>query len=418
MKRATAIPPYPDLLVVSYFVPPFAEAQAIQVGNLLGAQEGRMLLACGRPTPAQSDPGSRLAPRHRQSRVLAIPFQPHPLALKLETRARNARVPLAGRSPDLFHSWRRPALRAIRQALAELAWRPRVLLTFGQPWTDHLIGLRLQRELGLPWLAHFSDPWADSPFAPRDPLTATYIRRTEARVVRAAQRVLFTSPESRDLAMSRYPPPHCHKGGVVTHSFQPRDYPAEGFQAGDRRVIRYLGTFYSKRDPSLLAQPLRILQATRPELLKGLRLEIIGGYHAPPGQAPPFAGLPDGLVVFRDYVPHDQSLALMAQAEALLVIEFPVPRSEWLPSKIIEYIGARRPILGMVPPGASRRVIESVGGSTADPSDPQAVAAMLARHLSQPPLPSPWGDARARREYEVARQAGLLLEEMRAVLEG
>src|SRR5262245_61291931 len=57
--------------------------------------------------------------------------------------------------------------RAAKAALAEISQRSAsALITFGQPWTDHLIGLRIrQRHPKLHWVAHFSDPWTDSPYS-------------------------------------------------------------------------------------------------------------------------------------------------------------------------------------------------------------------------------------------------------------
>lgn len=405
------------LLVVSFHFPPTAEPRAIQVGNLLGAVDWPLLVARGDDPRRRPDPSLTTRLTHPQSRVLAIPYRPHPVGVRLEFHGSNYKLPLAGYSPDMFHYWRRPAVKAIRQALKDLPWRPRAVVTFAQPWTTHLVGLDLARGLDLPWLAHFSDLWADWPFMPQDPLTRAYNRRLEAAVVSQASRVLFTSPETLELVMAKYPPALVAKAGLLTHSFVPGHYPARGYQPGPRRVIRYLGNFYGRRHPGLLVEPLRILQASRPELLASLTIEIVGSYQ-PPASGGPFAGLPPGLLVFRPAVPHQDCLALMAQAEALLVIEFPVERSVWLPSKIVEYMGAGRPILGMVPEGASRRVIRDVGGLTADPADPQAVAAMLARHLEQPVPASPWGDQTVRASYQVESQAAQLEREVRQALAG
>ena len=42
-------------------------------------------------------------------------------------------------------------------------------VSFAQPWTNHLVGMRLHRDSGLPWVAHFSDPWIDSPYQQGSP---------------------------------------------------------------------------------------------------------------------------------------------------------------------------------------------------------------------------------------------------------
>ena len=58
----------------------------------------------------------------------------------------------------------------IRRAGTELQKELKVekydaLVTFAQPWVDHLIGLEVKRRHpSLPWVVHFSDPWVDSPY--------------------------------------------------------------------------------------------------------------------------------------------------------------------------------------------------------------------------------------------------------------
>ena len=39
-----------------------------------------------------------------------------------------------------------------------------VLVTFAQPWIDHMVGIEVRRRRDVPWLAHFSDPWVDSSY--------------------------------------------------------------------------------------------------------------------------------------------------------------------------------------------------------------------------------------------------------------
>lgn len=407
-----------DLLVVSFFYPPIVEARAIQVGNLLGALEGRVLLVCAQAPGLRADPSLDPALPHPDSRLLRVPWQPSSLAARLAALARSRNLPLIGRCPDRYRSWIAPARRAILAALDRLAWRPQALASFGQPWSDHLLALDLTQRLGLPWLAHFSDLWSDWELGQADALTRACNRRLEARVMARAERLLFTTPETLDLVLAKYPPAWRNKAGVLSHSFAPGHYPADGFQPGGERVIRYLGTFYGQRHPALLGRPLAIIAQQRPELLKGVRFEIIGDYTPGPETRAALAGLPQDLVVFRPPVPHRQSLAMMASAEALLVIEFPHSRSVWLPSKIVEYIGAARPILGLAPAGAAQRVIREAGGVCADPLDSQAVAAMLMEHLARPPQASPWGEAQVRASWTAAVRAGQFRDEISKLVGG
>src|SRR4029079_14305822 len=65
------------------------------------------------------------------------------------------------RTPDEYRTWRR----AVVKTLERLSFDDtHVLVTFSHPLVDHVIGVELKRRLRMPWVAHFSDPWTDSPF--------------------------------------------------------------------------------------------------------------------------------------------------------------------------------------------------------------------------------------------------------------
>lgn len=87
------------------------------------------------------------------------------------------------------------------------------LRVFGQPRSDHLLGLHLKQRLRLPWLAHFSDPWTDTPFRRQGPF---------CRPVNDADRVIFTSAETLELVMRKYPAGRYAKACVLPHAYEPR----------------------------------------------------------------------------------------------------------------------------------------------------------------------------------------------------
>src|SRR6185295_13505704 len=103
--------------------------------------------------------------------------------------------------PDATRVWvPRAARAAVRIAAAgDCAG----LITFAQPWSDHVVGLRVKRATGLPWVAHFSDPWADSPYA--TPRQRSIWRRMEDEVVREVDAIVFVTDETAELVMAKYP---------------------------------------------------------------------------------------------------------------------------------------------------------------------------------------------------------------------
>ena len=72
--------------------------------------------------------------------------------------------------------------------------------------------------------------------------------------------------------------------------------------------------------------------------------------------------------------------AAAADADVLLVIDAPSDGpSVFLPSKLIDYLPFRKPILGLTPePGASARLLRRLGCPVAPPDDVDAIASALA----------------------------------------
>lgn len=403
-----------DLLAVSYMLPPNLYPQAIQVGRMLYNLPARIGVVCGQVHQFASgldcypDFDARLLYR------LEVPFTPRLSGWAHRLAAYG--IPLYARSPDEFKSWVPSAEKAVLDHFAKNPDRPQALLTFGEPMSDHLLGLRLKLKLALPWVAHFSDPWSDNPFRRRFFLSNFLNRRYEAQVVQHADRVIFTSQETLDLVMRKYPADWRTKARVLPHGFEPALYGERQREGDSNIVLRYLGNFYGNRSPLPLFKALAILNRESPSLLEGVRVELVGHVPARMFMNSAYKSLPAGLVQTVSTVPYQQSLRLMADADLLLVIDAPEDVSVFLPSKLVDYLGAGVPILGIVPPGASAKLISRMGGEVANPRDPGAVAEALrmalisAKEQMQSGGSGPWGNEQVRQEYCAERVSEKLHE--------
>ena len=394
------------VLAVSYFLPPALYPQAIQIGRLLShlpleigvvRGSGRQL---GTGLNGYADFDGQFA------FCLDIPFSPRLSGLAAALARRF--LPFYACVPDEFRSWVPRAERAIEQELRSRAFRPQVLLTFGVPMSDHLLGLRLKSKLGVPWLAHFSDPWVENAFHRHNILANVINRRLEHSVVAAADRLIFTSVETLDLVMRKYPLAWRQKALVLPHSFDPALYPVPSADSSGP-VVRYLGNFYGHRSPVPLFRALRTILLDEPALLARVRVELVGQMPRRMREHGTLCALPEGLVRLIDTVPYSRSLQLMSDADLLLVIDGPDDLSVFLPSKLVEYLGAGPPIFGIVPRGTSARLLARVGAPVADPRQPSEVARGLREALRlvharrSEPGRHAWGDPAVRAEFHIDR---------------
>ena len=119
--------------------------------------------------------------------------------------------------------------------------------------------------------------------------------------------------------------------------------------------------------------------------------------------APRLALKRSGCVSFLPKVTYLESLALMKSADLLLNIDASADISVFLPSKLVDYVGAARPIFGITPPGTSATLVRELGGWVADPKRPPEIADQLMLALSdiEQWRSQRWGDAAVQATYEV-----------------
>jgi Glycosyltransferase Family 4/Glycosyl transferases group 1 len=373
------------LLAVSWEMPPMYGPRATQVSRLLGA-----LTPLGwRSTVVCMDP-RRGGPHWRDGVDAVLPEGVDTLRVaspEEQTLVRAARrlFPSLRNSPDPQSVWIEPASSS---ALARArSTRPAGLVSFAQPWSDHLVGLRVHRATKLPWVAHFSDPWIDSAYLRATKGNLDAAAAFEADIIREATGVVFVTDETADLVMKKYPREWREKVAVIPHGFDPAassKAPAPSRRPGPLRIV-YAGRFYEGiRTPTMLLRALAQLK-TWMALENALEITIVGPHVVPFSRESSALGL-DGVVRWRDRVSPADALTLSTDADVLLVIDAPSHGpSPFLPSKLVDYLPLQKPILGITPrEGATARLLAQLGCPVAAPDDAKdierAIGDLLQRH--------------------------------------
>jgi glycosyltransferase involved in cell wall biosynthesis len=281
--------------------------------------------------------------------------------------------------PDEKWVWIADASRVASRLHAERKFD--VLVSFAQPWSDHLIGLRVHRATGLPWVAHFSDPWTDSPYLRGRAWQRRIWRRMEDDVVRQADALIFVNQQTKARTMRKYPGEWAGKAHVVPHAFDCADLTARRpgtTEDGPLRLV-YTGRFYEGiRTPEPMLRALSRIAARRP-LAREAHVVLVGTRVPAYERLASALGL-DAVVEFTGRVPFAQSAAIAASADVLLVIDAPSDDNLFLPSKLIDYLPLARPILGLTPAaGATADVLRALGHPIVPPDDEAAIAEAVER---------------------------------------
>lgn len=314
--------------------------------------------------------------------------------------------------------WIYPALRHLRRSGLE---RFDLILTCSQPHCNHLLGSRLKRMTAKPWVAFFSDPWTDNVYASfESEKVRRYHLTMEGEVMREADLVFFNSSETADLVLRKYPAATASKCGVLPHSFVPQWYRmGEGGapRTGKIRLVQ-TGHFYGPRTPMPLLKALA-------DLSRSLRLEEMLEFHFYGSMDDTYQRFMtehrlDRVVHLMGTVPYLKSLAVMNEADFLLLIDAPLTetaQSVFLPSKLVDYLGSGKPVLGITPAaGTSARVLRETGNFVCDIHDERAIRSMLERVASGTLRPAPRPEAV--RHYENREVCGRFYAELQSLHDG
>lgn len=400
------------ICAVSYAFPPMAFPRSIQVARLLGALGDDVTVFCAADPDAPDDSS---IPSPALGGVIRVPCR-----RGFAVRAVDALLYRTGTSwlkaPDVYAKWSEAVAGRISGMIENDGREPDILLTFGEPMSDHLAGLRIKTlSPSLKWIVHMSDPWADNPYRSGGRIAGFINGALEKKVFAAADMVLFTSPETMALAVKRYGASFADKCRVLPHCYDPSLFPSSRRVSSDGRyVVRYIGEFYGPRSPERFLRFVDALAVERPSLASGLTVEIIG---ASSKRAAPLVNkypLAAAATRFAPRVSYIESLRLMRDADCLLVLDAPFAVSPFFPSKLADYIGSGSFIFALAPEGAGSRIVKSLGGWSVDPSDEKSAVSKIGELLEKRPRAS-GSSVGAAKEYEVAQVVGRFNDYVRQV---
>lgn len=411
--------PLLKVLAVSFAYPPIALPRSTQVARLLRHLKTSTVLVCGDEEKVKKDFTIEAGAEDELEACIRVPFvlsSWQKFINRVSYHFHQSTWKQKNMAPDEYSLWKSAALNTVETFMKEKSYMPEVLVTFGQPFTCHLIGLELKHRYNLPWLAHFSDPWVDNPFSRYDEHAKQINLPLEKQVIEKADLLVFTSSETIDLVFEKYSDKLRLKTRVVPHCFDTTFVPERGIVRRAKLIVRYLGDFYGPRTPAPILRTLRLMLEKNIDDFNDVCFEFIGTNYTSIDPLSDSENLPEGLVIVRPSVDYQESLQLMADSDGLLVIDAPADVSVFLPSKLIDYTGAGKPILGLTPPGPAMTLIQQLNGFVADPIDSEAMInsmidfLKLLRYRQMSQDFSPWGSPEVRLKYEATHVAGLFSE--------
>ena len=316
--------------------------------------------------------------------------------------------------PDPRVGWVKPSVTALKAYLAEHPVD--AIITTGPPHSVHLIGQRLHKDLGTPWIPDFRDPWSRMYYLKHLPMTAgtwKKLLKLEQSVLDECSTVLACTPLMQEEFQAQTRTPVAN----ITNGYDEEDFTGPAPEGDGLFNITHTGLFAADGNPLALWKVLAKLAKTEPGFRQELRIRLVGKVDREVLDAIAAAGLSDNVVLLGP-LNHAEAVKEQRRASILLLPLRNDPQyAPILPGKLFEYLAARRPVLGIgQEEGAMAQVLFSTcAGITADWEDPAPMRAFLANAWHQHcegGVPATTGDITPYTRRAITRALAQLLEKV------
>ena len=285
--------------------------------------------------------------------------------------------------PDARRWWVEPSVKYLKNYLKEHPVD--AIISTGPPHSMHLIAMKLRKELGIPWIADFRDPWTEIDYYDELHLTRWADRKQhklERKVLTQADKVVTIGWD-------------CARGlgrlGNRNVRVIPNGYDWEtdtGQQTAplsQEFTLTHLGVITPSRNAPLLWAALKELKDENTEFGKDLKLKLIGQVDQSVVQNLKATGLMDNTEIVA-HIPHEEVQQEQQSSQVLLLLINNTPNAKGiLTGKLFEYLSSGRPILCIGPEDgdAARILRETHAGTTIGFDDKDRIKATLLSHYNR-----------------------------------
>ena len=250
--------------------------------------------------------------------------------------------------PDRVAGWIFPAAARARELCRSTRFD--AVASTAMPASAHVAGALIAAQNHLPWLADYRDPWSGNHMRPPRGIRGVLDRTFERALLKRAGDVTAvpTIVPTVESVLGRPVRP-------LANAYDPDDFAALAGVEPDGFVLCHTGSLYDGLiSPALCFETLGALRAQGHPAARA-RVEFYGPYSDHVGAVARQYGVED-LVEEHGLVSRPQALAAQRHASTLLVfLKMDESTSHVLGSKVIEYAGARRPVIAFGPKTSAMR---------------------------------------------------------------
>jgi len=379
-----------NVLIVSIAAPPYGTPESLQFSKYLKYLSGNNLnfYLVTAKLPKSNWGWRRVDPKYQSTlenfkQIVRVPIYFN----KYIHGILNRLIPIWFQKPDnerLFVSgW--------KKVTRELRVTPDIIYSRSTPISSTVMALKLTHHYNVPWIMHLSDPWSVSPLLTRHGSVHDYHIQMEKACFDAATKVCLTSMEQINLYKPKYPQ-YENKFKWFPNVFDDQDILLHSLEFTKKITFVHTGNFYGNgRSPKPLLKAIKEVFREDPDILRDTMFL--------------FAGFQDKstTILMNEYsefgvhylgpLDVEETHRMHRSASVLVVIdlELPAQKAVYFPSKTLDYIIARKPIMGITTQGSTlHKIIHNNYGSCFQHNDvleiKNYIIQMVRRYRSRDPL--------------------------------
>ncbi len=271
--------------------------------------------------------------------------------------------------PDNKKFWSAKVLKFCRTLLKEEKFD--AIFISGPPFSTFEVGRKLKKEFDLPLFYDYRDLWYGYHFAIYPtPLHKLLIKRMEYRCLKSADRVIVTNRKIKEKLVKFFPFIALNNISIIPHGYDQEDIERAGRDSKDRdkMILTYSGIFYEFITPKYLLLAFKKLTQEHPHIASQIELHFCGLLRKENEKFIEALKLQSFVKNF-GYLNHLDSIRKLNSSDILWLTVGEGRNSDTISSgKLFEYIGAGKPIMGLLQEGALKSSLEEYGaGFICDP---------------------------------------------------
>lgn len=240
------------------------------------------------------------------------------------------------------------------------------------PFSSFVTAAKLKKEFDLPLIVDYRDLWFGNQFSfMPTPYHKMQHKKLEYESLKAADKVIVINRRIKERLIKQYQFLTFDDVVIYPHGFDPEDFEKSVPipKPHNKLILTYSGIFYENITPKYLIKAFKKLSQERPDIAANYELHFVGYFRKENQQLVNRLGLQE-FVKDHGYLNHKDAIQRIISSDVLWMMVGETQSAETIStSKLFEYFGSRKPVLGCVPDGAAKTALEEYGASFIVPPD-------------------------------------------------